>query len=370
MKLEYFELERILSIWENEVEWNLSESGVHPYTLNELLSKEEIDNLLSIRLGYGQTNGSIELRNAISQLYHNIDLDNILVTNGSAEANFIAIWCILEPGDELIYMLPNYMQIWGLAQSFGVVVKSFHLREEFNWGPDIEEIRNLISSKTKMIAVCNPNNPTGSVLNEDTMKDIIHLAKEGDFWVYSDEVYQGASLNDDETPSLQGFYDKTLITGGLSKAYALPGLRIGWLVGPKEIIAKAWAYHDYTTISSNILSNHIATAVLQKKRKHVLDRNRSILKENLAILKEWVLKHSDIFKLVSPQAGGIAFIKYNMNINSTEFTTKLREEKSVLIVPGDCFGMDNYIRIGFATDKGYLVKSLDVIDDFLEEYFQ
>ncbi|MFX0208326.1 MAG: aminotransferase class I/II-fold pyridoxal phosphate-dependent enzyme [Candidatus Hodarchaeota archaeon] len=371
MKIETFELERRQSIWENRVEFNLTESGIHPYTLEELLDKEELEKLLTIRLGYGQTNGSIELRKAISNLYLGTNLDNVLVTNGSAEANFIGIWSNLEPEDELIFMLPNYMQIWGIARSFGITVKPFHLKEELNWQPDIEELKTKISPQTKMIAICNPNNPTGAVLNEDTRQEIAELARKAKAWIYSDEIYQGAELNGEETQSFWGLHDKVIISCGLSKAYALPGLRIGWLVGPKKTIEKMWGYHDYTSITSGILSNRIASLVLQPDmRQKVLNRNRVVLKENLKILTEWVNKHANIFHFIPPQAGGIVFLKYNMKINSTELTTKLREEKSVFIVAGDCFGMDHYVRVGIGSETNYLLTGLRLIDETLEELTQ
>ena len=368
MKIEIFEMERAQSLWENRVKYNLTESGVHPYTLEEFLRNDEIEILLSIRLGYGQTNGSEELRQAISRLYPGAGLDNVLVTNGSAEANFITIWQNLEPEDELILMMPNYMQIWGLARSFGIKVRPLHLREELKWGPDLEELKSLISPRTKMIAVCNPNNPTGAVLSDSEMKEIASLAEEADAWIYSDEVYRGAELEGEETPTFWGLYDKVMVSCGLSKAYALPGLRIGWLVGPKKKIEEAWAYHDYTCISSGILSNWIAPLVLEpERRKKTLDRNREILNENLAVLEEWVQKHKPLFELIPPRAGGVAFLRYNMKINSTELADKLLKEKSVFVVAGDFFGMDHYIRIGIGTEKDYFKAGLKLIDETLDE---
>ena len=368
MKIEIFELERTQSQWENRVKYNLTESGIHPYSLNEILDKEEIKDLLSLRLGYGQTNGSIELREAISRLYPGTDLDNVLVTNGSAEANFITIWTNLEPGDELILMLPNYMQIWGIARSFGVTVKPFYLREDLIWGPDLDELKSLISPRTKMIAVCNPNNPTGAVLSKEEMKEIVHIAMEAGAWIYSDEVYCGAELNGEETPSFFGLYDKVIVCHGLSKAYALPGLRLGWLVGPKETIEKSWASHDYTSIASGILSNHVAALVLQpERRKKVLNRNRKILKKNLVALEKWIDKHKTLFNLIPPKAGGIAFPRYSLEINSTELATKLMKEKSVFIVAGDLFGMDHYLRIGIGSEKNYFLAGLSLFDETLQE---
>jgi aspartate/methionine/tyrosine aminotransferase len=368
MKIETFELERYQSLWENTVRVNLTESGVHPYTLEELLDKQEIEDLLSLRLGYGQTNGSIELREAICNLYTGLNIDNVLVTNGSAEANFIAMWSILEPGDELILMLPNYMQIRGIARSFGASVLPFYLEEELNWAPDLEKLKKLISKKTKMIAVCNPNNPTGAVLSGNAMREIINLAGEVGAWIYADEIYRGAELNGDETASFIGLYDKVIVAAGLSKAYALPGLRLGWLAGPREIIDNAWHHHDYTSISSGVVSQFTAALVLQPdKRRNVLSRSRDMLKINLELLQEWIGTHSRLFSLVPPKAGGMAFMSYNMDINSSELSTKLRKEKSVFVVAGDWYGMDHYLRLGIGGEKEKLLAGLNLVDETLTE---
>jgi len=368
MKIELFQLERIESLWENTVEYNLSETGVHPFSLEELLDQREMNKLHSIRLGYGQTNGSIELREAISAMYPGTDRDNILVTSGSIEANFIAIWNLLEKGDEIVLMLPNYMQIWGVARAFGIDVKPFYLKEELDWQPDLDELQGLVTSKTKMIAVCNPNNPTGAILSEEAMSKIVELGKQADAWIYADEIYRGAELNGIETPSFHGRAEKAIAAGGLSKAYALPGLRIGWIVAPHETIADLWARRDYTTIATAILSNRIATLALQPEtRTKIIKRNRKMLNENLGVLTDWANLHENLFTFVPPQAGGMAFLRYHMNINSTELSTKSREEKSTFIVPGDCFGMDHRIRIGIGSEKNYLFKALERISETLAE---
>lgn len=368
MKLETFELERTQSLWENTVEYNLTETGLHPFTLEELLERQEIEKLHSIRLGYGQTNGSIELRETISAIYPDTARENILVTNGSIEANFVAIWSLMNAGDELVLMLPNYMQIWGIARSFGIKVRPFYLKEELGWQPDIEELKKLISNKTKMIAVCNPNNPTGAVLSRQNMKEIVTLAKEADAWLLADEIYRGAELTGEETPTFLGMYENVIVNGGLSKAYALPGLRIGWLVGPLQEIADMWARRDYTTIATSILSNRIATLALQPAmRKRIFDRNRKILKENVIVIKDWAASHEGLFTYLPPQAGGMVFLSYNMDINSTELVTKLRKEKSTFIVAGDCFGMDHRIRIGIGSEKQYLIDGLKRVSETLEE---
>jgi len=369
MKIETFELERFQSLWENRVRFNLTESGVHPYTIKELLNENEIKDILNKRIGYGQTNGSIPLRDTISKLYSGTQADNILVTNGSAESNFIAMWSLLEPEDEILFMIPNYMQMWGIIRSLGAAIKSFHLKEELNWKPDFNEIQSLITAQTKMIIICNPNNPTGGVLSHKEMDQIVAVAEANDIWIYADEVYRGAELDGNECASflnLENSYNKVIVTGGLSKAYALPGLRIGWLAGPADFIEKAWSHHDYTTIAPGILSDFIATVVLQPKiRRKILKRSRTLINNNLKILKEWIDRHPGLFFLVPPKAGAMAFIRYNLDINSTQLAEKLREDKNVLIIPGDFFGMDGYIRLGIGSEKEYFLRGLALIEDEL-----
>ncbi len=367
MKINIFELERRQSLWENTVDYNLTESGIHPFTLEELLDADQIKELNKIRIGYGQTNGSIELREAISKLYPASTKDTILVTNGSAEANFISIWGILDKEDDYVCMLPNYMQTYGLAEYFGANVNPFYLKEELNWQPDPEELKKVITKNTKMITVCNPNNPTGSILDASAMKCIIDLAEEADAYIHTDEVYRGSELDGKEIETFYGKYEKVLAVGGLSKAYSLPGLRMGWLVGPEEFTNKAWSYHDYTTISPSVLSQRIAEWALEPKMSEmILSRNRKLLNENLEFFLEWVETRNHLFNFIPQKAGAMSFVKYNLKMNSTELTEKLRIEKSLLLVAGDCYGMDNYLRIGIGSEKEYLEEGLNRFADLLE----
>ncbi len=362
MKIEEFRLERLQSLWENEVAINLTESGVHPYTLGELLTKDELAELLEVRLGYGWTNGDPALRQAISHYYREASPENVLVTTGSAEANFLAMWTLLEPGDEVAMMLPNYMQIHGLARSFGVTVNPFHLREELDWAPDLDELRFAVTERTKMIVICNPNNPTGAVLSPRTMATIVEIAERVGAMIYADEVYKGVELDGEEGASFYDLYERAVVASGLSKALSHPGLRVGWLVGPQELIADAWHHNDYTTITTSVLSQAIARRILEpQRRQQILERNRCLLRDNLIHLQAWLDQRRGRFTLVPPRAGGMAFLRYDYPIQSTELARRLREEHSLLVLPGDVFGMDRYLRIGIGEPSERLIAALEIL---------
>jgi aspartate/methionine/tyrosine aminotransferase len=200
------------------------------------------------------------------------------------------------------------------------------------------------------------------------MSAIVQAASRAGAWIVADEIYQGAERVGQSTPSFWGRYERTAIVNGLSKAYGLPGLRIGWVVGPKEFILKTWPYHDYTTISPGFLSDRIARiALAPATREKILARTRSIIKSNFIPLESWLNKQAGLFSFLPPRAGAIAFARYNLPVNSTELVTRLIKEKSTLIVPGDHFEMDHYLRFGFGSEPGYLEKGLARVAELLQD---
>jgi aspartate/methionine/tyrosine aminotransferase len=368
MKIEEFKLERNQSLFENTVSYNLTESGIHPCALKDFLSEEEQQEVLGLELGYGQTNGDPGLRDAIAAMYPGYDRDNVLATNGSAEANFVAIWSLLDKGDEIAVMLPNYMLVWGLARSFGIKVKPFHLHHEREWGIDWAELEGAVSGNTKMIVICNPNNPTGAVMSNVDMDRVAGIADRVGAYIASDEIYRGSELDGREGISFHDVYDRSIILSGLSKSMAHPGLRLGWIAAEKAIVEECWHHHDYTSISTGIISQYVGQKLLEPDRRHrILNRGRDILRTNLDYLTRWIAKRSDRFSLTPPRAGGMAFVHYKMPINSSELADRLRREKSVFVVPGDWYGMDQYLRFGIGCEHRVLKEGLDLIDEFLEE---
>ena len=363
MKFETFQLERQQSIWENKVDYNLSESGVHPGTLQSLFTSEFIETIENTELTYGFTEGSPELRQSIASIYTGATPENIQAFNGSAEANMVAIMSLLESGDEMVYMVPNYLQIYGFARGLGVDVKTFTLHESLNWQPDLDELQSLVTDKTKMICICNPNNPTGSVLPKETIMAISEIAASADAWILSDEVYRGAELNGEECTSIwETGNEKVVVNCGLSKAYGLPGLRIGWSVSNEKYIQESWATHDYTSIAICRLSDIIAAHVLHPNRRmDTLNNTRSALTENLNLFQKWVDSFGGKFSFIPPQAGAMAFTGYDWEINSSKLVEKVRNEASVMLVAGDWYGMDHYLRFGYGAKRTDLEAALERI---------
>jgi aspartate/methionine/tyrosine aminotransferase len=361
----------MMSKFEKAVDYNLSESGVHPMTLNELFQDDPdgLARLLSLEMDYAHANGIPELRKNVAALYTGANPENVLVTVGAIEANYDILWGLLSAGDEIVVMLPNYMQIWGLAKNLNLNLKTFSLDEKKGWAPDLEELNKAVTKKTKLIAVCNPNNPTGYILKNEEMEAIVDAARRSGAWILADEVYAGAERTAEaQTPSFYGRYEKVLAVGSLSKAYGLPGLRIGWAVGPAEVIDELWARHEYLTLSATMLSNHLAAYALSPLvRPRLIQRARGFIRRGYPVLDRWMSEHREILSAIPPQAAAIAFVKYRLDIPSTRFVERLREEKKVLIVPGEHFGLDRFVRISYGLPHDYLTPALGRIHDLIAE---
>jgi aspartate/methionine/tyrosine aminotransferase len=369
MKIQPFELERWQSLWENKVELNISESGVHPLSTSELVPEAAtLQKILDVPQYYPQTNGSEELRSRIAELYPGAKAENVLVTCGGSEANFVATWALLEAGDEVVFMMPNYMQIAGIARAFGATVKPLWLREGLQWGIDIDELPRLIGPKTRLVAICNPSNPTGSVLKKEEREAIVAAAEKVGAWILADEVYRGAEFDGPMTTSFWGGYERILCTAGLSKAFSLPGLRTGWVVGPPKTVEKLWGYHDYTSIGPSMLTDRLASVALEPKRRAwILNRTRETLLRNYPPLRAWLDSHADSFTHVPPKAGAIAWAGLRRGENSLQMAEQLREKKSVLLVAGEQLGMESFVRFGFGGDAEHLQKALARVDEWLRE---
>ena len=373
MKIERFEMERYQCLYENEVEFNLSESGVQPMTLGDLVPGRAARAALdALRLKYPYASGRRELRANVARFYGGADPESVMVTNGGSEANYVVLWGLVEKGARVAFMLPNYLQGLGLARAYGKRADTFHLALDPaaeggpRWRLDRASLARAVRPGTRVVMVTNPNNPAGSVLDEAEMDAIVAAARRVGAWLVCDEIYRGAELAGPLTPSFWGRYEKVVVTSGLSKAFGLPGLRTGWILGPPALIRRLAEYHDYLTLTPSFLSEHLADLVMRPRRRDaILRRTRRILRENLPLLEDWIAGHADLLDYVRPRAGAIALIRYRLPIASETLFHRLRRERSVLVTPGAHFGIGRYFRVGYGYDAEKLRRGLREISLFL-----
>jgi aspartate/methionine/tyrosine aminotransferase len=360
MRIETFEMERMQSTWENIVDYDMSESGVRPLTLRELMEMGfDLETFLDQPLGYSQSNGTIELREAIAAMYAGASIDHIEVTNGTSEANYLIALSQLRPGDGVAMQVPNYMQMWGVARSLGADVWTFRLRTEAGWEPDWDEFDRAVTPNTRLLYLSNPNNPTGSVLSDTAMRRIVDRCQQTGTWLLSDEVYLGAEVEGRRTTSFWGMGDRVIVTSGLSKAYGIPGVRIGWIVAPAALVESCWSQHDYITIGPNALSDHVARVVVtSKNRERCYARTRDILQHNLPIAREWVKSFGGRLTWTEPKAGAIGLMKCGTDTPSLVIADRVRLNQSTLIVPGIHVGLESHLRIWLGGREDFLREGL------------
>ena len=360
MKIDKFEMERMQSTWENVVEMDLSESGIRPVTLRELAEMGlDLDAILDTPLGYSQSNGTIPLRESLAEIYPGSTPDHIEVTNGTSEANYLLALTLLRDGDEVAFEVPNYMQFGGLPKSFGAMLRTFRLRIDHEWEPDWDEFDRAVNERTRLIYVSNPNNPSGSVLTEDAMRRIVERCEATGAYLLADEVYLGAEIERERTRSFWGMSDRVIVTSGLSKAYGIPGVRIGWIVGPKEIIAECWGQHDYLTIGPNKISDAVArVAVRAENREKLYARTRAILRHNVPIVRQWAAGFGKFLTFREPQAGALCLVRYDSSTPSFPLCERIRVNQSVLIVPGAHLGLEGFLRLWIGGKPEFLTEGL------------
>ncbi len=346
MDFQNFELETFQSQFERTVEYNLADSSVKCVEVRELLEANDAAPLVNLPLYYPEVNGTARLRERIAALYPGAGAKNVLVTVGAAQANWMVCATLLEPGDEVIVISPGYRQVWGLARNIGCRVHEVHLHPEDHWRLDLGRLEELASKRTKLIAIVNPNNPTGSVLNREEMQRIVGICEKTGAWLHADEVYRGTELGSDEGPSFWGEYDKLVCVNSLSKAYGLAGLRIGWALASPEMIESLWRRHEYAVIAAGGPSMALAEIALEPtKRQSLLDRQRRMSRQGHAILEDWVRQQEGRFSVNRAAATSITFVRCHLDLGSVEVANHIRKKASVLVAPGAYLGTEHHLRI-------------------------
>ena len=370
MKIKPFAVEEWMNAWEVGAKYNIAETCVDSISMNELFEltgedkTEFLNRLCARRLSYGDIEGLPEFRKGVCGLYKTLNIENIVPTHGASGANHHVFYSLISPGDRVVSIMPTYQQLYSIPESYGADVQILHLSKENNYLPDLEKLRRLVTPETKMICINNPNNPTGALMSEQMLREIVEIARSADAWILCDEVYRHLSQEDGWCPSIVDLYEKGISVSSMSKVFSLAGLRLGWIATHDMSVVKSCLSHrDYNLVSCGVFDEMLAAAALKHSDK-LLERSRKIVRENLQILDDWVSSEPHV-SYVKPQAGTTALVYYDLDISSYEFCEEMYKKTGAFVTPGDCFEVPHSMRIGYAYGKQDLIDGLKAISDYI-----
>lgn len=370
MKIKPFAVEEWMNAWEVGAKYNIAETCVDSISMNELFEltgedkTEFLNRLCARRLSYGDIEGLPEFRKGVCGLYKTLNIENIVPTHGASGANHHVFYSLISPGDRVVSIMPTYQQLYSIPESYGADVQILHLSKENNYLPDLEKLRRLVTPETKMICINNPNNPTGALMSEQLLREIVEIARTADAWILCDEVYRHLSQEDGWCPSIVDLYEKGISVSSMSKVFSLAGLRLGWIATHDMSVVKSCLSHrDYNLVSCGVFDEMLAAAAL-KHRDKLLERSRKIVRENLQILDDWVSSEPHV-SYVKPKAGTTALVYYDLDIPSYEFCEEMYKKTGAFVTPGDCFEVPHSMRIGYAYGKQDLIDGLKAISEYI-----
>ena len=370
MKIKPFAVEEWMNAWEVGAKYNIAETCVDSISMNELFEltgedkTEFLNRLCARRLSYGDIEGLPEFRKGVCGLYKTLNIENIVPTHGASGANHHVFYSLISPGDRVVSIMPTYQQLYSIPESYGADVQILHLSKENNYLPDLEKLRRLVTPETKMICINNPNNPTGALMSEQMLREIVEIARSADAWILCDEVYRHLSQEDGWCPSIVDLYEKGISVSSMSKVFSLAGLRLGWIATHDMSVVKSCLSHrDYNLVSCGVFDEMLAAAALKHSDK-LLERSRKIVRENLQILDDWVGSEPHV-SYGTPKAGTTALVYYDLDISSYEFCEEMHKKTGAFVTPGDCFEVPHSMRIGYAYGKQDLIDGLKAISEYI-----
>lgn len=361
MKIADFKVEQWMNAYEGKAVCNMTDTCVSPFTFAQLQAMDTERLLSTVKLDYGTITGDTGLKEEILQLYTTGTIDSITMAQGCLQANEMVMETLLEAGDNILAYSPSYQQFTDLPRSIGCTVTELALHEETGWQPDVQELQDAFTKKIKMVILNCPNNPTGTLFNQDYLKELYRLCAQQNTYILCDEVYR-----DPDTPSICDQYAKGISTSSLSKMFSLAGLRLGWIKGPQEVIDAVNVRRDYSIISTGPLADTLGAIALHHAGE-ILSRSHTIIDQNKQILAQW-LKENPSFSIVMPQAGTVGFLKYDKAVGSADFAKAILEAHGVFYVPGSCFDCENHLRLGLTADAEHFTKGLAMTAEFMKQY--
>ena len=371
MNIKPFAVEEWMNEYETGARYNIAETCVDSVSLDELFaltgeSKGEfLSKFCATRLTYGDIWGSDALREGVCRLYRTVRPDEVVLTHGAAGANHHVFCSLISAGDRVVSIMPTYQQLYSIPEAIGADVAIMHLKQENHYLPDLDELKALVTPGTKMVCINNPNNPTGALMSRELLEQIIEIARGVDAYVLCDEVYRHLTQADGWCESVADLYEKGISVSSMSKVFSLAGIRMGWIATHDKAAVKAFLSHrDYNLISCGMFDDAVASLTLRHSDE-MIRRNQAIVRENLAILDEWMQAHPH-FYYTKPQAGTTALVYYDYDIPSYEFCERLYHETGSFVTPGDCFEQPHSMRIGYACDAQTLKDGLAALADLVE----
>lgn len=366
-KIEPFALERWMTTHELNVDYDIAESGICPLTARELLAMQptedqeaSLQRLLDLPLGYGEARGTLELRSLLAETYAGCSPEQILVTTGAIEANFLLFNVLLNPGDHVIAPYPAYQQLYSVPRALGCEVDLWEIRPETGFRYDVDDLERLLRPDTRLIVINSPHNPTGAMLSAEESRRVYELAESVGARILSDEAYRWLTIPGGEAlaPPMYDLGPLAISVGTLSKPFGLPGLRLGWLAAASHVAAQCWGLRDYVSLSPGKLNDALAVVALRNRRR-IFERNAQIITTNLATASAWVEAHADVVSWKPPRAGLLALLHYKLQMPSLELANKLAEAYSVMLAPGSAFGFEQYLRIGIGQKPSVFAAGLE-----------
>lgn len=375
MKIETFQLERWMTTYELAVKYDIAESGIAPMSVNDLLDllpeserATTRDALLDLRLGYTEARGTAALRAELAATYASTSPDNILVTTGAIEANYLLFNTLLDAGDEVVVIDPAYQQLQSVPRAIGCQVSLWKPRQEEGFHFVLDDLRLMVSDRTRLIVINTPHNPTGAALSASEIREVYEIAEEAGATVLCDEAYRWLEVPGGEPPAppIRDLGERGISVGTVSKPFGLPGLRIGWIAAPADVVARCWAMRDFISLSPGGLSDALALLAL-RHRDQIAARTRTIVEANLATADAWFARNSDLVAWTPPRGGLLALMRYHLELPSYELANRLAEQYSVMLAPGAAFGYEGWLRIGIGARPEIFMTGLEQTERCLRD---
>jgi capreomycidine synthase len=349
-----------------DTEIDIGSSGVQSFSLIELrellgLTHAEMDDVI---FDDSKTLGGQGLRTAIAQRYGDGDPETVIATHGSSEAIYLMMNALVNEGDEVLVLDPIYQQFYSIGESLGARFKPWPLRFEQRFAPDIAEAKSLITPNTRLVVVNFPHNPTGMSVTAQEQRELIDAVAEVGAYLIWDGAFAELTYDHERLPDPSMLYRRSISMGTLSKAYGLPGLRVGWCIAPAEVLERCVHLRDYLTLHLSPLVELIAQRAIEKADA-LLDIRRRQAKVNLEIVAKWANENEETVEWMPPQGGVCSFPRLRRVDDVNAFCHHLAGRYKVLLVPGNCFNRPEHVRLGFGAATAELTEGLSRLSEAL-----